>query len=203
MSIIGKAKEYASIKHARQKYGNQPYLLHLMSVVEMLVEHGVSDEKILASAWLHDVLEDTETTKEELVDEFGADIATIVFAVTDEPGKNRKERHEKTYPKTASTPKAGILKLGDRVSNVKHALTVVYYIDDLIDSGRVGGKRGGNMEYAEAMLTVAKQYSLFKMYKKENDEFVKEVVEKSVDKDDPSFISLVKKLTEMMETEKC
>jgi len=202
MSLLEKAKEYASAKHEGQKYGDQPYLFHLAQVVQTLIEHGVQDENTLVSAWLHDVLEDTSTTVEELTNEFGADTAVIVFAVTDEPGKSRKERHERTYPKTAATPKAGILKLGDRVANVKHALSVVYQVNDMIDSGLVGGKRDGNIGYAEAMCTVAQQYSLFKMYRKENDEFLKEMVEKSVDKDDPSFISLVKKLKEMMETEK-
>ncbi|MCY7385813.1 MAG: HD domain-containing protein [Microcoleus sp. CAN_BIN18] len=123
MNITDAAKEFAIAKHAHQKYGDRPYSYHLAQVSQVLKEFGyLGDEAIAAAAWLHDTVEDTEATYEELVSEFGVEISDIVFAVTSEPGENRVDRFRKTAPKIQSNQKALIVKLADRISNTEASL---------------------------------------------------------------------------------
>ena len=123
MSIVNKAKDFAIAKHANQKYGDRPYSYHLACVSQVLEEFGYAeDEAIAAAGWLHDTLEDTETTYEVLMSEFGKETADIVFAVTNEPGTNREQRLRKTALKIAANKKALIVKLADRISNTESSL---------------------------------------------------------------------------------
>lgn len=123
MNIAQKAKEFAIAKHGTQKYGEHPYSYHLDRVSQVLTEFGyATDESIVAAGWLHDTLEDTETTYTELVSEFGHEISDIVFAVTNESGKNRGDRFRKTALKIQSNKKALIVKLADRIANTEASL---------------------------------------------------------------------------------
>jgi len=123
MNIVEKAKDFAIAKHAHQKYGDRPYSYHLAQVSQVLSEFGyLSDEAIAAAAWLHDILEDTETTYEVLMSEFGKETADIVFAVTNEPGENRAAKFRNTAPKIQSNKKALIVKLADRIANTEASL---------------------------------------------------------------------------------
>lgn len=118
--MINRAKVFAIDVHAGQTYGGLPYSVHLAAVEVVVVEFfGMNDLTMRRAAWLHDVLEDTNTTYEELAEEFGNDVARLVFAVTNENGANRKERAAKTYPKIVNTPGAVGLKLADRIANVE------------------------------------------------------------------------------------
>lgn len=116
------AIEYVKAKHAKQKYGeNLPYTAHLRAVADVAVEYGLSEE-IVQAAWLHDTLEDTDATLYDLQVRFGREVASLVYSVTDEKGKNRKERAEKTYPKIRMGGWEAItLKLADRIANVRHS----------------------------------------------------------------------------------
>ncbi|MEG4407217.1 HD domain-containing protein [Microcoleus sp. MON2_D5] len=123
MNAADKAKEFAIAKHATQKYGEHPYSYHLAQVSQVLSEFGYAgDEAIAAAGWLHDVLEDTPTTYEMLVSEFGKETADIVFAVTSEPGENRVDRFRKTAPKIQSNKKALIVKFADRIANIEASI---------------------------------------------------------------------------------
>lgn len=115
--MIMRAKELAFKYHEGDKYGIYPYTFHLNQVYNVLKFFGVKDELILAAAWLHDVIEDTECLYEDLFEEFGKDLADLVYLVTDKRGKNRRERQEKTYPLIAEDQRARILKLADRIAN--------------------------------------------------------------------------------------
>lgn len=82
------ARMLAYRKHSGQKYGNQPYFYHLMSVVESVAKKwGWENKDILSVAVLHDILEDTDLTFEELVEEVGKDIATYVKALSKVEGE--------------------------------------------------------------------------------------------------------------------
>ncbi len=119
------AKQFASALHAdqRQLYDDgQPYSVHLDFVHDTLLLFDFIDRDILAAAYLHDVVEDTKIDQSVISSLFGGKIATLVWAVTDEPGKNRKERKAATYPKIKATPGATALKLADRIANVKYAV---------------------------------------------------------------------------------
>lgn len=123
MPVMDRAKLFAIQAHGDQKYGDQPYGVHLQEVVAVLVRFGVRSHVVLCAAWLHDVLEDTKTTAEAVLGEFGAPIAELVEAVTNEAGANRKERNLRTYPKIRRYGiNAVVLKLADRIANVENAL---------------------------------------------------------------------------------
>lgn len=123
MNIADAAKEFAIAQHGAQKYGEHPYSYHLAQVSQVLVEFGYAgDEAIAAAGWLHDTLEDTPTTYEMLVSEFGKETADIVWAVTSEPGQNRVDRFRKTALKIQSNKKALAVKLADRIANTEASL---------------------------------------------------------------------------------
>jgi (p)ppGpp synthase/HD superfamily hydrolase len=75
-----------------------------------------------AAGWLHDTIEDTDTEYADLVEVFYEDIAELVYCVSNEEGKNRKERAAKTYPKIRSNSGAVALKLADRITNVENCI---------------------------------------------------------------------------------
>lgn len=126
--LAGRIAEQA---HENQKYGTDPYKTHLLAVIEVLERFGykisesnfdIKVANLLVAAWLHDVLEDTVLTKAHLVYDFGEEITQLVWKVTDEPGKSRKEKKQATYPKIKSDIWAIVLKLADRIANVEAGL---------------------------------------------------------------------------------
>lgn len=129
MSLINSAKAYATEHHGSQRYGKGeksfPYTKHLGDVAAVIEEFHVHFEctTLVTCAWLHDIIEDTDVTFKDVFEEFGRNIARIVFAVTDEPGSNRRERHDRTYPKIRACGRpALIVKLADRIANVRHSV---------------------------------------------------------------------------------
>lgn len=120
MTTKEKAFLFAEQAHFGQQYGLYPYSYHLKQVADVAEEIGF-DEEIVIACVLHDVLEDTHLSYNDIKKEFGEDIAELVYAVTDELGHNRKERKEKTYPKIKDNPKAIAIKLCDRIANVREA----------------------------------------------------------------------------------
>jgi len=83
VTLFHKAVEFATARHAGHKrdYTGEPYLGHLLAVAELVKLTGARDA-VLAAAVLHDVLEDTDTTADELRAEFGAEVANLVVEVT-------------------------------------------------------------------------------------------------------------------------
>lgn len=127
-----RAAQLARQAHGNQRYDGLPYEYHLEEVVKVLSSFGATlDEDdelapVLVAAWLHDALEDTNLTAEEIGEEFGSHIRQIVERVTDEslaalPGSNRRERKARTYLKTVVMEEAVLLKLADRIANVEHS----------------------------------------------------------------------------------
>jgi hypothetical protein len=118
---LRKAKEFAVKAHGQQMYGDKPYVDHLEHVHEVMKRYRHTNPDIIVqmAGWLHDVLEDTATTKTELVRNFGEEIADIVYRVTDEPGADRAERKRKTYSKIRGHYDATAVKLCDRIANVE------------------------------------------------------------------------------------
>lgn len=127
MNQIVKAARFALIAHADQRYGPRPYYCHLQEVVSTVRVVGFANpeveplETVLAAAWLHDVLEDTDYKVHSLQDAgFDPDVIALVQAVTDPPGKNRKERKALAYPRIRQGGvQAVALKLADRLANVQ------------------------------------------------------------------------------------
>lgn len=119
----------ATRRHAAQTWGGYPYTEHLRLVAEMVRCHAplcgldgaVQDLEI--AAWLHDIIEDTDTVETEIREDFGDLVANLVVLVTDEPGATRRERKKATLKKTGASRKAVFLKLCDRLVNVTQAFT--------------------------------------------------------------------------------
>jgi (p)ppGpp synthase/HD superfamily hydrolase len=118
------AAEYAELAHSGQQYNDElPYTSHLRSVVAVLARFGETSPTMVCAAWLHDSIEDTKTSYNDIKERFGVEVAELVYAVTSELGRNRKERNAKTYPKLREAgEKAMMLKLADRIANVEYGM---------------------------------------------------------------------------------
>jgi (p)ppGpp synthase/HD superfamily hydrolase len=116
---IQEAAYLAVAMHGKQKYGDKPYFYHLEQVVNVLREFDYESETFLIAGYLHDVLEDTSLSYSKLDKQFGTFIADIVYDVTDELGKNRYDKKKLTLPKTAQNKDAIIVKLADRIANIR------------------------------------------------------------------------------------
>ena len=121
--LVQKAAQFAAQKHKGQiRKGRDkcPYIDHLKSVARVIAEvGGIEDPEILAAAWLHDTLEDTETTPEELEANFGKRVRQSVEEVSDDkslPKDERKRLQIQHAPKLS--PHAVLIKLGDKISNI-------------------------------------------------------------------------------------
>ncbi len=126
--IVERAIKFATEKHEGQTYDGGPYTKHLSWVADVAARYGCTDEEILCACWLHDTVEDTGTTKEEIASNFGTRVADLVWRVTNEPGRNRRERHEKTYGKIKADQGAMFLKLCDRIANVEASQSNVDFL---------------------------------------------------------------------------
>jgi (p)ppGpp synthase/HD superfamily hydrolase len=116
--------------HASQSYdGIYPYEKHLDDVVEVLKRFGFSGRFIIAG-YLHDSIEDGAISFNKIKRHFGEKVAEMVYCVTDEMGRDRKEKKSKTLPKTANNPDAIILKLADRIANIEHGGKIDMYADE-------------------------------------------------------------------------
>jgi guanosine-3',5'-bis(diphosphate) 3'-pyrophosphohydrolase len=124
IALVLRAAEFAAHKHRGQRrkgYSERPYVGHCIEVAALLANVGeIEDPEILAAALLHDTVEDTETTHDELVKEFGQVIAGYVAEVTDDKGLEsdvRKELQVQHAPHLSRGAK--LIKLGDKISNVR------------------------------------------------------------------------------------
>jgi guanosine-3',5'-bis(diphosphate) 3'-pyrophosphohydrolase len=119
-----RALEFASRKHSTQRRKDadaSPYINHPITLVSILaVEAKITDPDALCSALLHDTIEDTATTREELVREFGEAIAGIVSEVTDDKRLEKQDRKRLQIEHAhALTPAAGLVKLADKIANLR------------------------------------------------------------------------------------
>ena len=122
-TLILKAAHFAAQKHRDQRRKDKhtsPYIIHPISVaLEIAQTGGVDDPEILAAALLHDTIEDTKTTPEELEEQFGKQVRKYVLEVTDDKSLLKDERKEKQIEHAETLSKGAVLiKLGDKISNV-------------------------------------------------------------------------------------
>lgn len=118
---LTRARIFATKAHQGQMYGSRPYHFHLERVVDIAERHDLSKE-IRIACWLHDTLEDCDVKYRDIVENFGMNVAEMVYAVTDELGRNRKERKLKTYPKIKAIPGGLEVKLCDRIANLEQSI---------------------------------------------------------------------------------
>ena len=119
------ALDFAANKHRNQRRKNadaSPYINHPISLANILCnEADVTDMNVICAALLHDTVEDTETTKEELVLEFGQNICDIVMEVTDDKTIQDKYQRKQLQVEHAAhiSTSAKLVKLADKISNLR------------------------------------------------------------------------------------
>src|SRR3990172_5452813 len=96
MNAVIKAIAFAADKHRNQRRKDvdaSPYINHPIGLADVLAnEAGIEDERVLVAAILHDTVEDTETSEQELIRLFGKEAAEIVLEVTDDKALPKAER---------------------------------------------------------------------------------------------------------------
>jgi guanosine-3',5'-bis(diphosphate) 3'-pyrophosphohydrolase len=122
--LLVDALAFAALKHRDQRRKDpdaSPYINHPIALARVLsVEAGLHDAKLLAAAVLHDTLEDTETTFEELRERFGKTVATIVREVTDDRSLPKAERKRLQIEHAEHlSQRARLVKLADKICNVR------------------------------------------------------------------------------------
>ena len=144
ISLILKAFKFAAHKHQHQRRKNEtelPYINHLIAVSEVLWEIGkVHDISTIAAGILHDTIEDTNTSFQELEKTFGEKIRSIVEEVTDDKSlpKQVRKRLQIEHAGDASL-EARQVKLADKICNVT----------DLIDAPPVSWSLQRRIEYVD------------------------------------------------------
>ena len=123
--LIVKAYNYAKEKHGTQcRKSGEPYIIHPVQVAYILADIGL-DEATICAALLHDVVEDTEVTHEDLVRDFGEEIATMVAGVTKlgelryqaSTEERQVENYRKMFLAMGKDIRVIIIKLADRLHN--------------------------------------------------------------------------------------
>ena len=121
MEVVKNAELFAKKKHSGmvKKDGNTTHSKHLEDVVNRLKSLGITDKEILCAGWLHDTIEDTDTTFDDLFAKFGSRVAVIVFALSKDKSLSRKPR-EQNYVKQLreASIDAKIIKLCDISANL-------------------------------------------------------------------------------------
>lgn len=124
--LLERARAVCISAHTGQsRSGGEPYHTHPFAVAALLIEHGVSDAEILAAAYLHDVLEDSDTPRESIVEGFGERVASLVDEMTIDAASHRSfEAKQKTLLAKARVMSEGAkwIKLADRLHNLRDKL---------------------------------------------------------------------------------
>ncbi len=116
-------------ENVNHRYNGSPYSVHLIMVVHYarkylyLVPESVHQD-VVDACWLHDTIEDARLTYNDVKKFTNNTVADIVYAVTNEKGRNRAERaNANYYAGIRDTPWAVFVKLCDRLANVSYSLT--------------------------------------------------------------------------------
>jgi guanosine-3',5'-bis(diphosphate) 3'-pyrophosphohydrolase len=122
--LVSEAADLAARRHTgmqRKGRGNEPYINHLAEVANLLaLATDGADAELVAAGWLHDTIEDTDTTREELAEKFSQRVASLVAEVTDDmvlPKDQRRQKQIVDAPK--KSPGAKLIKIADKISNIR------------------------------------------------------------------------------------
>ena len=190
MKKILKALEYSSIKHKNQtRKGKElePYINHIIDVINILRENNIKSNKILISAILHDILEDTDTSYEELKTNFGKKIADIVLECSDDKKLSKSDRKILQITETnKKSKKAQIVKIADKISNlksiqnsvpkdwgVKRILGYIIWSKAVVDNMNV--PKSLNKQFKEVYNKCIEKYKIY-FKKKSNQQILKEYI---------------------------
>ena len=121
------AQYYASKKHNHQRRRNTPTIEHVQQVVGILHEARVDDTTIICVGWLHDTIEDTDVSYDDIQERFGHDIANCVSALSKDTRLPKEKRVSEYLIRLSKAPwQAKVVKLADIVANLQsltHSMT--------------------------------------------------------------------------------
>lgn len=127
MQQIFKALQYASIKHKgqiRKGRDRAAYINHPIAVANTIINVGkIEDENTIIAALLHDVIEDTDTTEQDISEAFNSEIAQIVLEVSDDKHLSIEERKAlqiKNAPHLSDEAK--IIRVADKICNIRDVI---------------------------------------------------------------------------------
>ena len=140
--LILKAAMFAAVKHSgqpRKDAKGSPYINHPIELANLLANEGnVTDANVICAAFLHDTIEDTPTTKEELIAAFGEKITSIVLEVTDDKELDKAVRKNLQIEHAPhKSAEAKLVTLADKICNLR----------DLIVSPPIGWETERIQEY--------------------------------------------------------
>jgi (p)ppGpp synthase/HD superfamily hydrolase len=124
LTLLLKAASFSAERHRSQSRKGEdttPYINHPLEVACILADvGGVVDVTTLVAALLHDTVEDTSTSPEDLEERFGPDVRSLVEEVTDDKSLDKAERKRLAVEHAPSlSPAAKQIKLGDKMCNVR------------------------------------------------------------------------------------
>ncbi|TVQ95251.1 MAG: bifunctional (p)ppGpp synthetase/guanosine-3',5'-bis(diphosphate) 3'-pyrophosphohydrolase [Chromatiaceae bacterium] len=127
LGMLVKAVAFAADKHRNQRRKDadaSPYINHPIALANVLAnEGGVTDVAVLCAAVLHDTIEDTETTPEELTAVFGPQVTAIVLDVTDDKSLDKQVRKQRQIEHAPHISReAKLVKLADKICNLRDIL---------------------------------------------------------------------------------
>ena len=128
ITLIIKAASFAAYKHRNQRRKDEdasPYINHPLGLARVLTEEGgITDAATICGALLHDTIEDTDTSANELEREFGAEICGLVLEVIDDKSLRKAERKLAQIEHAAHiSEKAKRVKLADKICNLRDVAT--------------------------------------------------------------------------------
>ncbi|MEO8065164.1 MAG: HD domain-containing protein [Pseudomonadota bacterium] len=121
METVFQAAAFAAEKHRKQRRKDieTPFINHPIQLAYILVQADVEDPEILAAALLHDTIEDTDTTLDEIEIVFGYEIARVVAECSDDKKLTKLERKQAQIDHAAQLSRAAkLVKLADKIANV-------------------------------------------------------------------------------------
>lgn len=173
--MIHNAIIFATQKHKNQlrKGTNIPYIVHPMEVMYILTDNRCSQDVVIAGI-LHDVLEDTDTTQEEIIKLFGAHVLSLVMSETQDSDKPWKERRQEALLKIRhDNLEAQQVFCADKLSNIKSIYADMQTIGDAVFQ-RFSASVEDIKWYYQNMVKSLNKLDGYKM-KKELGEFVNKV----------------------------
>lgn len=132
--MIRKAAEFAAKAHAgaMRKGSGIPYIYHPMEVA-LIVAQMTDDEEVIAAAYLHDVLEDTSATAEEILQAFGERVLRLVLSKTEDKSKTWQERKASNIEHLRhASYEEKLLSLADKLSNTRSSARDYLVVGDEI-----------------------------------------------------------------------
>ncbi len=122
MSKLETAEQFAKQKHVgmTRNDGKTPYFEHLKGVVDRLKNLGIADDDVLSAAWLHDIIEKTNTTFDDIEKRFDSKVAVLVLALSKDmslPKAKQEEQYVKQLKEASFEAK--LIKLCDISANLK------------------------------------------------------------------------------------